>query len=137
MDFLQRAPQIPDLLTRHTPYIHLEKPTSLGWKFWAIVATPVAVAIRWARYGCKAKELILTRQRCQGQSPLEEMRIRTLTKIREGYVVDSNKTNLSTSDPLKVLTITLEHGEMHRVTHEDNVYEGNFRFTHIPIYANH
>jgi predicted DNA-binding WGR domain protein len=91
---LATARKDPSLLLRHPIYVHLDKPTAHGWKFWSAATTQDGITLRWARYGQKAQEHVLATGRCRCASPFEELRYRVLDKLRKGYQPDMSKSKL-------------------------------------------
>lgn len=69
------------------PTILLEKNTAHGGKFWKAIALPHGLSIRFGRLNTAGQERNVDQPRCAMGNPVQELMIRALTKIREGYAL--------------------------------------------------
>lgn len=78
----------PDLSQFPTlPFIHLDKDTTSGGKFWGGTVTAQGLAITWGRNQTQGHTQHVTKDKCAHNDPVKELLNRTLTKLREGYIL--------------------------------------------------
>ena len=74
------------------PFLHLDKNTSSGGKFWGATATPQGLTLTWGRSGTVGQRVSVDAAQCANRDPVQELLNRTLKKLREGYALDRNST---------------------------------------------
>ena len=77
---------------RTPPFVHLDKGTPSGGKFWGATATPQGLVLTWGRNGTVGQRVTVNPAQCVNHDPIQELLNRTLKKLREGYVLDRNST---------------------------------------------
>jgi predicted DNA-binding WGR domain protein len=86
----------PDYLLTlpHTPRIALDQATPSGGKFWVGEARDTGFSMRWGRVGTKGTVHHIPRSNCQRGNPVRELKRRALEKLRKGYEIIPQQTQL-------------------------------------------
>ena len=74
------------------PFLHLDKGTPSGGKFWGATATPQGLSLTWGRSGTTGQRISVAVDQCAGHNPVQELLNRALKKLRGGYVLNPNAT---------------------------------------------
>lgn len=74
------------------PFVHLERASASGGKFWGATVTLQGLNITWGRANNQGQTLHITSDQCAAHDPIQELLTRSLKKLREGYALDPNST---------------------------------------------
>ena len=74
------------------PFLHLDKGTPSGGKFWGATATPQGLSLTWGRSGTTGQRINVAVDQCADHNPVQELLNRALKKLRGGYVLNPNAT---------------------------------------------
>ena len=85
-DYLLALPQVPR--------IGLQAASASGGKFWIAEAEKTGIAIRWGRVGTAGTLKHIPLSHCEQQNAALELKKRTLSKLRSGYVLTPAETAL-------------------------------------------
>ena len=74
------------------PFLHLDKGTPSGGKFWSATATPQGLSLTWGRSGTTGQRISVAVDQCADHNPVQELLNRALKKLRGGYILNPNAT---------------------------------------------